>query len=228
MISAEYPGCVPDIEIMKRHPEEVNRMLGVTRVLADKGYRGDPHVPNLVVVSHTNEAETRARLIVERFFGRLKNSFIVFKRTWELSQMRFSDYFNVACGLTNILITIAPLNFDDWRFNKEVFDRWAEQVSQRAARNKEKYERKKTARLYQQNLVSTMVNELLQLTRFNGFFYLLKKSCFEIIKELFHFLNYAQPLGNPQNRPIIGKSPCFFQKTPPFLHSPQNHSKHGQ
>ena len=85
----------------------------------------------------------------------------MFKRTWELSWMRFSDYFNVACGLTNILITIAPLNFDDWRFNKEIFDRWAEQVSQRAARNKEKYERKKTARLYQQNLVSTMVNELL-------------------------------------------------------------------
>ena len=78
-----------------------------------------------------------------------------------MSRMWFSDYFNVACGLTNILITIASLNIDDWRFNKEIFDRWAEQVSQRAARNKEKYERKKTARLYQQNLVSTMVNELL-------------------------------------------------------------------
>ena len=68
MISDEYPGSVPDIEILKRHPEEVNRMLGATRLLADKGYRGDPHVPNLVVVSQTNEVQTRARLIVERFF----------------------------------------------------------------------------------------------------------------------------------------------------------------
>ena len=161
MISDEYPGSVPDIEILKRHPEEVNRMLGATRLLADKGYRGDPHVPNLVVVSQTNEVQTRARLIVERFFGRLKNSFIVFKKVWELSWMRFSDYFNVACGLTNILITIAPLNFDDWRFNKKVFDDWAEQVKRRTTHNREKYERKKTTRIYQRELVSSMVSDLL-------------------------------------------------------------------
>ena len=42
MISAEHTGSVPDIEILKQHPEEVNRMIGVTRLLADKGYRGTP------------------------------------------------------------------------------------------------------------------------------------------------------------------------------------------
>ena len=75
--------------------------------------------------------------------------------------MRFSDYFNVACGLTNILISMAPLNFDDWRFNQQVFERWAKQVRDRAAHNKDKYQRKKTARLIQQDIVSTVVNELL-------------------------------------------------------------------
>ena len=78
MISDEYPGSITDLEILKNHSGEVNRMLGATQILADKGYRGDTRVPNLVVVSGVNEIQKRARLIAERFFGRLKNSFIVF------------------------------------------------------------------------------------------------------------------------------------------------------
>ena len=57
MISAEYPGSVPDVEILTRHAEDVNRMIGPTRVLADKGYRGVTQVPNLHVVTDENEAE---------------------------------------------------------------------------------------------------------------------------------------------------------------------------
>ena len=161
MISEEYPGSVSDIEILKKHPEEVNQMLGATLMLADKGYRGDPHVPNLVVVSDENEIQKRARLIVERFFGRLKNSFIVFKRTWELAWERFSDYFDVACALTNVIITIAPLNFQDWEFNQRVYEKWARQVQRRAERNKEKYERKKTTRLQQRETISSTMSQIL-------------------------------------------------------------------
>ena len=161
MISEEYPGSFSDIEILKRHPEQVNQMLGVTHMLADKGYRGDPHVPNLIVVPDGDEIQKRARLIVERFFGRLKNSFIVFSRTWELAWERFSDYFDVACALTNSLITISPLNYQDWEFNQKVYDKWARQVQQRAARNKEKYERKKTMRLQQREAISSTMSQIL-------------------------------------------------------------------
>ena len=83
MVSAEYPGSVPDLEVLRRHTNEVNAMLGETRMLADKGYRGDTGVPNCVVVS--SAVEKRQRLMVERFFGRLKNYFIVFSRIWDLS-----------------------------------------------------------------------------------------------------------------------------------------------
>ena len=83
MVSAEYPGSVPDLEVLRRHSNEVNAMLGETRMLADKGYRGDTGVPNCVVVS--SAVEKRQRLMVERFFGRLKNYFIVFSRIWDLS-----------------------------------------------------------------------------------------------------------------------------------------------
>ena len=72
MTSKEYPGSVADIEVLRRHANEVNEMLGETKMLADKGYRGDPLVPNCLVVSQDNQAETNARLVVERFFRSLE------------------------------------------------------------------------------------------------------------------------------------------------------------
>ena len=39
MISKERPGSVTDLEVLRRHAEEVNQMLGETHMLADKGYR---------------------------------------------------------------------------------------------------------------------------------------------------------------------------------------------
>ena len=107
MISKAYPGSTADIEVLRRHAAEVNQMLGPSHVLADKGYRGDTRVPNCQVAADGNEAERRARVIVERFFGRLKKTFIVFARQWELSWTAFSDYFDIACGLTNVAIIFA-------------------------------------------------------------------------------------------------------------------------
>ena len=115
-------------------------MLGATTVLADKGYRGDTRVANLRVVTQANEAERNARVIVERFFGRLKNTFIVFSRTWELSWVSFDCFFDVAWALTNVTIIIAPLNFDDWLFNNCLLEKWAPEIRQRATANHDKYD----------------------------------------------------------------------------------------
>ena len=158
MISQEHPGSVPDEEILKRHAEDVNRMIGPTRVLADKGYRGVTQVPNLHVVTDENEAEKRARVIVDRFFGRLKNSFVVFARPWELSWRRFSDLFDIGCALTNVLLVIHPLNIDDWDFNDGIFRKWKKQMEERAQRNKERYERRKTARLREREMASSLIH----------------------------------------------------------------------
>ena len=40
MVSQENPGCFPDVEILRRHAQQVNQILGETVMLADKGYRG--------------------------------------------------------------------------------------------------------------------------------------------------------------------------------------------
>ena len=98
MVSEAYPGSVPDIEVLKRHAEEVNNLLGVTTMLADDGYRGDTRVNNLTLASNGGEGERRVRLLVERFFGRLKNVFFVFSKTWELSYTSFDNFFDIACA----------------------------------------------------------------------------------------------------------------------------------
>ena len=113
MITKEYPGSTADIEVLRRHADEVNRMIDETTMLADKGYQGETGVPNCHVVSGAIEAEVENRLNVERFFGRLKSTFMVFSKRWELTGPCFSLYFDLACALTNLAILVAPLNKDD-------------------------------------------------------------------------------------------------------------------
>ena len=120
MISEEYPGSVPDVEVLRRHSDEVNSMLGTSQMLADKGYRGDTQVPNCIVVSETMELEKRHRLIVERFFGRLKNYFVVFSKVWELSPRCLSTFFDIACAMTNVTILI-PLSTKTIGFSTRTF-----------------------------------------------------------------------------------------------------------
>ena len=86
MISKAHPGSVSDLEVLRRHSAEVNEMIGASRMLADRGYRGVTGVPNCIVVSEGNPVEQRARVLVERFFGRLKSVFFVFSGVWELSR----------------------------------------------------------------------------------------------------------------------------------------------
>ena len=160
MVSEACPGSVPDIVVLKRHAEEVNRMLGVTRLLADDGYRGDTHVNNLTLASNGGDGERRARLIVERFFGRLKNVFFVFSKTWELSYTAFDDFFDIACALTNITILLAPLNFDDWEFNEFLLRKWNKMIEEREVRARNRYVRRKTKRLLDQHMVSQMNRSL--------------------------------------------------------------------
>ena len=131
MISDEHPGSVSDITVLRRHAREVNRMLGQSSMLADKGYRGDTLVPNVIVVGdHLDEHICAYRLIVERFFGRLKNTFIVFSQRWTMDVSSFSDFFDVACGLTNLLILVEPLNHDDFVFNNNILLMWLNEIEE--------------------------------------------------------------------------------------------------
>ena len=161
MVSKEYPGCFPDIEILRLHAQEVNQMLADTVMLADMGYRGETDVVNLRVISRANEVETRNRLIVERFFGRLKSVFMVFSRRWELTGMCFSSFFDVACALTNLTILASPLNQDDWVFNNNLIERWERELRDRIRNGQQRRERIRTRRTEErEEMVMSMLNDL--------------------------------------------------------------------
>ena len=160
MTSKEYPGSVADIEVLRRHANEVNEMLGETKMLADKGYRGDPLVPNCLVVSQDNQAETNARLVVERFFGRLKNYFIVFSRRWELSPRCFSLYFDLASALVNVTIIASPLNQEDWIFNRNLLEKWKKERAALEERERRKREEAKTRRVAERpTVISSLIRQ---------------------------------------------------------------------
>ena len=121
MISDTYPGSVADITVLRNHAAEVNAMLGESTLIADKGYRGDCLLPDLAVVEDDACKRVRQqRALVERFFGRLKNSFVVFSQKWTLGFACFSSVSDTACGLTNPLILVHHLNYDDWVFNNNL------------------------------------------------------------------------------------------------------------
>ena len=147
MISVEFPGSVADITILRDHAAEVNAMLGESTLLADKGYSGDSLVPNLVVVEdETDQHVVQQRAVVERFFGRLKNSFVVFSQKWTLSFSSFSWFFDLACGLTNLLILTAPLNHDDWVFNNHLLLLWQNETEEIETKRRTKEKRKRERR----------------------------------------------------------------------------------
>ena len=116
---------------------------------------------NCRVVTRASEAETRNRLIVERFFGRLKSVFFVFSKRWELTGACFSLFFDTAPALTNLTILVAPLNQDDWEFNNNLIERWKREVHDRIVLGQERRERMRTRRaLEREEMIMSMLNDL--------------------------------------------------------------------
>ena len=125
MISDTYPGSVADITVLRNNAAEVNAMLGESTLIADKGYRRGCLVPGWALVEDDAGMRVRQqRVLVELFFGQLKNGFVVFSRKWTLGFACFSSFFDTACGLTNLLILVHPLNYDDWVFNNNLLLLW--------------------------------------------------------------------------------------------------------
>ena len=62
--------------------EAINRLVGRSTLLGDKGYRGgESSVPTLLVVEDETPRDLRVqRTLVECFFGRLKNKYKAFGR----------------------------------------------------------------------------------------------------------------------------------------------------
>ena len=147
VISKAYPGSVHDIQIMREHADELNDILGDKTMLADLGYIGGGRdVHGLIVCDQANDQLRRKRVLVECFFGRLKNLWSVFSSKWHIDEKFFDRFFNIACALTNVDVLYRPLQEVDNEFNTGVLNLILIDLEVKAARKKranEKYLRKR-------------------------------------------------------------------------------------
>lgn len=124
-ISNYRPGSVHDMVILKETADDIKDILGSKKLLADKGYvGGNGHIDNLVIptdeASH-NEIKKR-RVLIERYFGRLKLRFDVLNSIFPLSEESFDDVFNICCCILNIELKEMPLNESDENNNNIFLD----------------------------------------------------------------------------------------------------------
>ena len=122
---------------MRSDNDAINRLVGRSKLLGDKGYRGgESSVPFLLVVEDETPRELRIqRTLVESFFGRLKNKYKTFWRKWVLGVDVFDGFFDCACALTNSDILVNPLSADDQQQNENIIDSWqADEAARRESR----------------------------------------------------------------------------------------------
>ena len=123
--------------VMRGDSEAINRLVGRSTLLGDKGYRGgESSVPMLLVVEDETPRDLRVqRTLVECFFGRLKNKYKAFGRKWFLGVETFDGFFDCACSLTNADITVNPLSIDDRQRNQTILNLWqAEEADRQESR----------------------------------------------------------------------------------------------
>ena len=150
-VSKAFPGSAHDMRVFRSHVENVQNVIGQRQVLADLGYVGARRDLPGIVVCGPDDTELRARrVLVERFFGRLKCLWGIFSETWTIEERYFDRFFDIACGLTNIDILNRPLNAADEEFNEGVRNAILDEIALRLEKQKlanEQYLQRRRERL---------------------------------------------------------------------------------
>ncbi|KAH7822590.1 putative DDE superfamily endonuclease [Monocercomonoides exilis] len=122
-ISEVYTGSTHDYSVFKEHyPKFQDKMEG-SKILADSAYVGARPELGAVISKPVGTKEISSkRVIVERFFGRLKTLFSVFRHPWPFDVEKIGEYFFVACCLTNYHILQNPLTKKDEEANQRFLD----------------------------------------------------------------------------------------------------------
>ncbi|KAH7815507.1 putative DDE superfamily endonuclease [Monocercomonoides exilis] len=113
-ISHVQTGSTHDFVLFKDHLPQFESQLGGAKILADSAYIGARPELGAIISKPVGTPELASkRVIVERFFGRLKTLFAVFRRPWPFEVERVAEYFTIACCLTNFHILKNPLTAVD-------------------------------------------------------------------------------------------------------------------
>ncbi|KAH7832376.1 putative DDE superfamily endonuclease [Monocercomonoides exilis] len=118
-VSKVHGGAVHDYVVFREHYSQFAARLDGGKIMADSAYIGAKSELGAIITKPVGTPELAAhREIVERFFGRLKTLFTIFRRPWPLKISSIAEYFYVAFCLTNYHILQNPLSEEDFEANQ--------------------------------------------------------------------------------------------------------------
>ncbi|KAH7815635.1 putative DDE superfamily endonuclease [Monocercomonoides exilis] len=118
-VSKVHGGAVHDYVVFREHYSQFAARLDGGKIMADSAYVGAKSELGAIITKPVGTPELAAhRVNVERFFGRLKTLFTIFRRPWPLKISSIAEYFYVACCLTNYHILQNPLSEADFEANQ--------------------------------------------------------------------------------------------------------------
>ncbi|KAH7819228.1 putative DDE superfamily endonuclease [Monocercomonoides exilis] len=93
-ISSIYSGSTHDFTIFKEHYPTFVQKLGGAKILADIAFIGaEPELEAIITKPMETPEMATHRVIVERFFGRIKTLFTTFRKPWLFDAVMVADYF---------------------------------------------------------------------------------------------------------------------------------------
>lgn len=165
MVNSGYVGSIHDMHIFRETMEEWHRIAILhpktpQKVLADKGYQAND-VPELVTpIKGTpdklsrqdnafNERIGKTRIVVENFFGRLKNRYAIIGSVYRHSHELYPKIFNLCCAFTNFEIRLCGhgLRKEDGDWYSKFYTNDIEAMRNRALDQKDKRKRARERRI---------------------------------------------------------------------------------
>ena len=165
MVHSGYMGSIHDMRIFRETMEEWHRLAVLhpatpQKILADKGYQASDIPVLLTPVKGTparltrqenalNERIGKARIVVENFFGRLKNRYAIIGSVYRHSHETYPKIFKICCAFTNFEIRMCGhgLRQEDGDWYSKFFTSDIEAMKNRALDQQDRRKKAKERRL---------------------------------------------------------------------------------
>jgi len=176
-VSTHHPGSVHDLNIFEKNVAEYQKYLQKTpeelkimndqettwSLMADKGYQGAQNFVRVVLPTkgeggRAQNDENRKiaieRIIIENFYGRLKQKFGIIREVYRGDHRHYDQIFKICVALTNYSLEISPLRATDSKFLQSLIGYYETTIQEKKRKKEEalKASRKRRTLKNQANL----------------------------------------------------------------------------